>query len=204
MILIGYGDDEYDAEVTVYAGDGDDLVDIHGDWHDYLINGGRGNDTFIVDGGFSGAGGDDVMKIDGGLGNDTITQGAESMAINAAGTKNLSSTVQLLGGEGNDKIDGFTGTSMSTLEIDGGAGNDKIVAGTGFGNSDILAGDGDDVVHDVEEEINDDADRVFDLGAGNDTFFGGRDGTTVDVDGGEGNDKLFGPNDVNDGVDGYG
>ena len=136
VILIGYGDSDQDAEVTVYAGDGDDLVDIHGGWHDYLINGGRGNDTFIVDGGFV-TGDDDVMKIDGGLGNDTITQGAESIAMNAAGTRNLSSTVQLLGGEGNDKIDGFTGTSASTLEIDGGAGNDKIVAGTGFGASDI-------------------------------------------------------------------
>ena len=30
MILIGYGDVDYDAEVRVYAGDGDDLVDIHG------------------------------------------------------------------------------------------------------------------------------------------------------------------------------
>ena len=69
MILIGYGDADYDAEVTVYAGDGDDLVDIHGDWHDYLINGGRGNDTFIVDGGFI-TGVDDVMKIDGGAGDE--------------------------------------------------------------------------------------------------------------------------------------
>ena len=71
MILIGYGNPDYDEEVTVYAGDGDDLVDIHGDWHDYLINGGRGNDTFIVDGGWrTEDGGDDVMKIDGGLGDD--------------------------------------------------------------------------------------------------------------------------------------
>lgn len=72
MILIGYGNPEYDEEaVTVYAGDGDDLVDIHGDWHDYLINGGRGNDTFIVDGGWrNDEGGDDEMIIDGGLGDD--------------------------------------------------------------------------------------------------------------------------------------
>lgn len=204
MILIGYGDLDYDAEVTVYAGDGNDLVDIHGRWHDYLINGGRGNDTFIVDGGYPGAGGDDVMKIDGGLGDDTITQGALSAATNAAGTKNLSATVQLYGGEGNDKFDGFTGTTGTMLEIFGGAGNDKIVSGTGFGAVDVDAGDGDDVVYDAEDEINDMAVREYDLGAGDDVFFGGRDGQTIDVDGGDGDDKIFGPNDVNDGVDGYG
>ena len=71
MILIGYGDEEYDAEVTVYAGDGDDLVDIHGGWHDYLINGGRGNDTFNVDGGWQESdSGNDDMHIYGGLGDD--------------------------------------------------------------------------------------------------------------------------------------
>ena len=118
----------------------------------------------------------------------------------------MSATVQLLGGEGNDKFDRFTGTSTSLLEIDGGAGNDKIVTGTGFLASEIRAGDGDDVVHDVDEEMNPDAERVFDLGAGNDTFFGGRDGTLVDVDGGDGNDKIFGPNSIDDDQedDGYG
>ena len=205
VILIGYGDEDYASEVTVYAGDGDDLVDIHGDWHDYLINGGRGNDTFIVDGGWDADnGGDDVMKIDGGLGNDTIKQGAESAATNAAGTRNLSATVTLVGGEGDDKIDGFTGTSDGVLEIDGGAGNDKIVSGTGFSGVDVTAGDGDDVVYDAEVELNGRAERSFTLGAGDDTFFGGRGGTTVDVDGGDGNDKIFGPNDVNDGANDYG
>lgn len=67
-----------------------------------------------------------------------------------------------------------------------------------------MAGDGDDVVHDAEQELNGDAVRGFDLGAGNDTFFGGRDGLTVSVDGGDGNDKIFGPDDVNDGSDSYG
>ena len=52
VILIGYGDGDDENEVHVYAGDGDDLVDIHGDWWKYDINGGRGNDTFIVDGGW--------------------------------------------------------------------------------------------------------------------------------------------------------
>ena len=42
--------------VIVYAGDGNDLVDIHGDWSEYSIRGGRGNDTFNVDGGWTGAG----------------------------------------------------------------------------------------------------------------------------------------------------
>lgn len=52
VILIGYGDYDAENEVYVYAGDGDDLVDIHGDWWLYNINGGRGDDTFIVDGGW--------------------------------------------------------------------------------------------------------------------------------------------------------
>lgn len=52
VILIGYGDTSEENEVNVYAGDGDDLVDIHGNWWKYNINGGRGDDTFIVDGGW--------------------------------------------------------------------------------------------------------------------------------------------------------
>ena len=52
VILIGYGDSDNDNTVNVYAGDGDDLVDIDGNWHNYNINGGRGDDTFIVDGGW--------------------------------------------------------------------------------------------------------------------------------------------------------
>ena len=55
--------------VIVYAGDGNDLVDIHGDWYGYDINGGRGNDTFNVDGGWT-TGKDYGMLIKGGLGND--------------------------------------------------------------------------------------------------------------------------------------
>ena len=62
IIMLGYGDPEYfdrndnvimiDVDAYVYAGDGDDLVDIHGQWMDYYIRGGRGNDTFNVDGGW--------------------------------------------------------------------------------------------------------------------------------------------------------
>ena len=69
VILIGYGDDNYGAEVSVWAGDGNDLVDIHGDWRKYSIYGGRGNDTFNVDGGAS-VGKDYGMFLNGGLGND--------------------------------------------------------------------------------------------------------------------------------------
>ena len=64
VILIGYGVTDNENDVTVYAGDGDDLVDIHGDWHSYLIYGGRGADTFNVDGGWVTDGSDDFMVSD--------------------------------------------------------------------------------------------------------------------------------------------
>ena len=100
-------------KAIVYAGDGDDLVDIHGDWSGYEIYGGRGNDTFNVDGGWSGTG-DYGMVISGGLGDDIFTQGEESTALNAAGTKNLSDQTTLYGGEGNDKFGLFTGTGSGS------------------------------------------------------------------------------------------
>ena len=60
-----------DVDAYVYAGDGDDLVDIHGQWSYYHIRGGRGNDTFNVDGGWQESGsGDDDMFIYGGPGDD--------------------------------------------------------------------------------------------------------------------------------------
>ena len=65
------------------------MVDLHGGWHDIDVSGGRGNDTFVVDGGFVPNGSDDeddVMYIWGGLGDDTFRQGEESAATSANGT----------------------------------------------------------------------------------------------------------------------
>ena len=77
------------------------------------------------------------MIIKGGLGDDTFRQGAESAATNASGTQNLSYETRLFGNEGNDKFEKFIGTSTDTIDIRGGEGNDKISGGSGFGTVDI-------------------------------------------------------------------
>ena len=117
VILLGYGNNaNSESTAYVYAGDGDDLVDIHGNWHDTLVHGNRGNDTFVVDGGWDGVtsntsdDNNDVMTIWGDLGDDIFKQGEDSIAINAAGRQNLSTITYLIGGEGNDKFEQFTGT----------------------------------------------------------------------------------------------
>ena len=40
VILIGYGNSDYDHVLRVFAGDGNDLLDIHGNWYYATINGG--------------------------------------------------------------------------------------------------------------------------------------------------------------------
>ena len=150
------------------------------------------------------------MKIDGGAGDDTFTQGAASIASNAAGTRNLSSSVQLFGGDGNDKFGKFTGTSANLLEIDAGAGNDKFSGGLlGSGGDwsavDVEMGDGDDIVYGFDGFPGQtDRAETIELGSGNDVYFGGSYAATVDVYGGDGNDKIFGPSFVNQDVGGYG
>ena len=118
--------------------------------------------------------------------------------MNAAGTRNLSVSTGLYGGEGDDKFGLFTGTPGTDIGIYGGAGNDKISGAVNFSTATIDAGAGDDMVYDVEEDYGMSV-RNYNLGDGDDVFFGGSGGQT-EVLGGAGNDKIFGPSDGETGV----
>ena len=49
----------------------------------------------------------------------------------------MSYETRLFGNEGNDKFEKFIGTSTDTIDIRGGEGNDKISGGSGFGTVEI-------------------------------------------------------------------
>lgn len=112
------------VSVTVYAGDGDDNVQIRG--RNVFIFGGRGNDTARGPGGyFEGGEGDDTLQttggnpweVDGGPGNDSIATGAGNDTIHAsAGSDTINA------GADTDLIIVTGGSHLITL----GGGNDTV------------------------------------------------------------------------------
>ena len=116
----------------VFAGDGDDLVDLGSNWDETVAYGGRGNDTFNlpVEG--------STMVVYGGDGDDVFdTDREQDMAA-------VLQSVALYGDAGNDK--------MTLLEFAmnmygyGGTGDDKIV----HFNNDVLmveGNDGNDIIY---------------------------------------------------------
>ncbi|WP_371223845.1 Hint domain-containing protein [Roseovarius sp. 2305UL8-3] len=204
-VISGDGDDD------IFGGDGDDSIDgeegndiIRGEDGDDTIDGGEGNDTVF------GGDGNDVIQtdsgeddaidaetfvgvpvdpdpdndrdfVDGGAGDDTITN-----------TGDDSDTV--LGGTGNDVID----TGIDDDVIDGGAGNDSIIGGQGSDSIDGGAGDdtiiaGDDLFSDyVGDDPNLPNPLLIDPATGLPAL---SDPNTEDnrdtVDGGDGNDIIM-------------
>jgi len=105
-----------------------------------------------------------------GNGNDKVSGGGGSLAINAGGGNDTittgSNSDTIVGGDGNDSISSGSGKDL----VKGGAGNDRIDSGrdndtvyTGSGSDTILAGDGDDRI--IIEAIAGDA-QVIDGGKG--------------------------------------
>jgi Ca2+-binding RTX toxin-like protein len=105
-----------------------------------------------------------------GNGNDKVSGGGGSLAINAGGGNDTittgSNSDTIVGGDGNDSISSGSGKDL----VKGGAGNDRIDSGrdndtvyTGSGSDTILAGDGDDRI--IIEAIAGDA-QVVDGGKG--------------------------------------
>lgn len=168
--------------ITVWTGDGNDLVGGSGDAGDVAAGqnpghgiGGGGSDRLFLGEGddvaFGGAGDD---EIDGGIGSDSIDgQDGDD---------------RLLGGDEFDTLYGGRGDDL----IDGGEGTDHLEGGSG--DDDLRGGLGDDVVSGGR------GDDHLDGGAGDDALFGGRDSDTVS--GGDGTDTSTGEDgDVRSGVE---
>jgi Ca2+-binding RTX toxin-like protein len=126
------------------------------------VNGGDGNDTITLD---ETNGTLPAALLFGGDGNDTLTGG--------------SGNDELLGQEGNDSLSGRGGADL----LSGGGGNDFIAGGAG--NDTLFGGDGDDFLDGDQG-----ADIGF-LGAGNDVFkWDQGDGSDI-VEGGPGFDEML-------------
>ncbi|QIG49920.1 calcium-binding protein [Nordella sp. HKS 07] len=192
----GAGGVDYAKDVTINAGDGDDIVIggagkdiIDGDAGNDLIfgyrgsdtiRGGVGNDTIYGDDlGFNGISGNDLLQ--GGAGNDTLYGGAGTDRLEGGDDNDV-----LYGGRGGDTLFGEAGDDTLYGDDPGTSGNDKLDGGSG--NDTIFAGAGDDETYG---------------GTGNDTMYGeaGNDFMRGDagddlLQGGAGNDTIDGAADI--------
>ena len=165
-ILIGGGLDNDNFSITggdsvaVFGGDGDDNVTVGGGTH-VIVVGDQGNDHFMVTGG-------DLITVFGGLNDDDVL------------VNTVTGRVEVLGSEGNDKIQVLKGTQISA---NGGSGDDAITV-SGGDQITVFGGTGNDAVS-VSGGL---FIKVLG-GSGNDsvTVSGG---TNVTVNGGTGNDVI--------------
>lgn len=148
--------------ITVWTGDGNDVVGMPGQHYSSRRGGGGGDRIFTGDGNdrVEGGAGDD--EIYGGDGNDYIDgQGGDDRIVGGAGDD------VLYGGAGDDEIHGGSGDDY----LEGGSGDDVLRGNDG---RDILSGGrGDDELHG---------------GAGDDDLFGGRGDDSYH--GGDGDDRV--------------
>lgn len=187
----GPGGVDYAKDVTVNAGDGDDIViggagkdTIDGDAGNDLIfgyrgsdtiRGGAGNDTLYGDDlGFNGISGNDVIQ--GGTGNDTLYGGAGTDRLEGGDDNDV-----LYGGRGGDNLFGEAGDDTLYGDDPGTSGNDKLDGGAG--NDTIFAGGGDDETYGGlgNDILNGEAGNDFMRGdAGDDLLQGGGGNDTID------------------------
>ena len=181
---MGSSDVSLSTTARVWAGDGDDEIDVEYGWYGAIVNGGRGDDTITYDGAYPSATGTSALY--GGLGDDLFQAGPDFEA------NSDSLTLTLDGGAGKNRYDGFDG--VATLNINGGEDDEVIVAGDNLGTGNIMAGAGDDIVYggsDAGAMTPGMMDLTVDLGDGNDRFYGGDYGDTETIIGGLGNDMIF-------------
>ena len=182
---------DYAKDVTINAGDGDDIIlggagkdTIDGDAGNDLIfgyrgsdtiRGGLGNDTIYGDDlGYNGIAGDDFLY--GGAGNDILYGGGRTDRLEGGDDND-----QLFGGLGGDTLFGDAGDdilygddagSSGNDILDGGSGNDQLFAGGG--NDESYGGSGDDIIH------GEDGNDYLRGDLGNDTLRGGAGNDTID------------------------
>ncbi len=117
-------------ELTIRAGDGNDVIHVAADVKvNVVVEGGNGDDTITT-----GAGND---RVDGGAGNDVIDTGAgDDYVFAGSGNDTVNAGAGndvVYGGDGDDKLYGQSGNDF----VDGGKGNDTVYGGAG---NDILSG----------------------------------------------------------------
>lgn len=167
--------------MTVIGGKGNDYI-YNSFYDDYIggfydsIDGGIGNDTI------SNWGLNDT--VDGGAGNDSIDNWGEKTSINggedADYIENRGENSTLNGGNGNDTIYNYYGDNSY---IDGGKGDDSINNDDGA-NSTILGGSGNDTINNSDSQV------TIDAGAGNDSIWNSY-GDNVSISGGDGDDFIY-------------
>ena len=147
----GAGNDTLDGSINLFAGSEPDVD---------TLNGGLGNDVFVVDNSA------DVLIDAGGI--DTVIAEDRDWTLGSGFENLVLETDESEGGVtgfGNELDNHMSITWAGNLE--GGAGNDTLVAGrAAFGSDHLSGGDGDDLLLGTLFE-------VLDGGAGNDTLSGG-------------------------------
>nr|WP_286186812.1 calcium-binding protein [Geitlerinema sp. P-1104] len=175
---------------TLFGGQGDDTLLVEGEADAPLLFGGVGNDTLKVtnasvdnailvadvnpDGSFGGSDGDEgdnYLFVEGGKGHQLFgNAGNDTLALGV----NVTASVSMFGGRGNDYLVGGSGASYSELAIFGGRGDDTILfnqeGGSGVSNS-VFWGDNDFVTKGFGNNI------IKVRGSGN-TLRGGNDNAT--------------------------
>ena len=200
LISVGGGDD--------YIWNNGDSVKIYGDeGNDTVYNGYYGGSNVTIDGG---SGNDSIsnyngyVTINGGDGEDTIDNwGGGSSLFGGAGSdqiQNYGASSTIDGGAGNDNIS----NNGSNVSIDAGAGDDSI-SNDGGNEVTLNAGDGNDLITSSgnENSIDGGADDDTISSNGNDcTLAGGKGNDSIHS---EGNDVLFkyAPGDGNDTIEGF-
>jgi len=182
----GSTDDDYifnnQTNVTIDAGNGDDVVDNNGKVHytsNYIVDYYRFSDNTSINGG---AGNDSIQNYSdnstliGGAGDDTIVNKDSGSAYNM--TRYLGRKVSIDGGSGNDLIENG-GTNVT---INSGEGNDFIINGW-YGNySTTNAGSGKDTIENNCGKV------TINSGTGNDSI--NNKATSVIINAGTGNDTI--------------
>ena len=166
----------------VFAGDGDDIIYGGYGFANAYHYGGRGDDTIYLPKLFR------TLIFEGGLGDDLAIAGAEDEAIfplmpeppATAQRRNL--TVNMKGGEGNDRLEGVH--KARDNKIYGGDDNDKIIAGNDNVTLEVYGEDHDDIIYGGDRTST--SEMLF-----GDFMLGG-----VGTPEKGGNDKIYGGNDI--------
>ena len=178
-INAGKGDDTVNnsgENVSVFGGDGYDLIANDSLGTGSTLEGGKGDDS--IDNAAT------IVTIVGGAGDDSITNSGEEVSIVGSGggdsITNSGALATINSGTDNDYVNN---TGASVL-INGGAGNDSVINWST--NSSLVGGDGNDSI--LNEKGSDNSKILG--GAGNDTInnFGAKH---VTIDGGAGNDSIY-------------